>query len=471
MKKSGWGIVLLSLIATLDYAAPTAPAESEEKPKTQPLGAMNGVLSQEKGAPYVIDPVPLPFPVVAFDFFSDGAAMLVTPDGRLVVVEGANNPTWVNAKSDTAFMWQVIATGMTEPRGLRILDDMVYVTTAHSISRVTSSQEGLVTKWTVQKWHEYKDEEIVSNLDIDAEGRFYLVLAKQAGETGHMVRMNPDTGEIERLAGRFLPETTLAVSPRASVAVCGKETVKGEKVATRVDWIAHPANVLDEKASEAVLSIPTLASRFPGEICAAPVPLAWVPDTMEWRSWRNELLLIDAPHGRVLGFLQQIVSVPGRPDCCDRTPQGAVVELVSGLGAGTKCARFSPVDHQLYVGGSSDTEGGWLKRVRVTEVPPNNIYAMRVMPDGLLVRFTCSLNTQSAADRDHWKLDGWDPVQGTSADISVQSVMPGTDDQSVFLEVKGIRTGVQYRLRYDTKSADGATLKGDVAGSVQGYSD
>jgi hypothetical protein len=121
---------------------------------------------------------------------------------------------------------------------------------------------------------------------------------------------------------------------------------------------------------------------------------------------------------------------------------------------------------------------------------------------GIELRFTSSLDTQSAIDSDNWNVEVWNylwsPAYGspeistirepekpseaggggvaqfTQAQISktahdslkVKSVTVGTDDRSVFLEVEGMKPVMQMSIRYSIKSADGSDLKGEVVNTI-----
>jgi hypothetical protein len=95
---------------------------------------------------------------------------------------------------------------------------------------------------------------------------------------------------------------------------------------------------------------------------------------------------------------------------------------------------------------------------------------------GVELRFTSSLDTQSAADPDNWNVEASTiaqaekpPVQMTKAQrdpLKVKSVSIGTDDRSVLLEIEGMKPGIQMSIRYAIKYADGSDLKGVVVDTI-----
>jgi hypothetical protein len=118
-------------------------------------------------------------------------------------------------------------------------------------------------------------------------------------------------------------------------------------------------------------------------------------------------------------------------------------------------------------------------------------------PDGVELRFDQDLDTKSAADPENYRVSVWNYVWSSaygSPEIStqgagrleeggreytreelakaehdvleVQSATVSTDERSVFLQIKGFKPVMQFSLEYETQSASGAELRGEVVGSV-----
>jgi hypothetical protein len=85
---------------------------------------------------------------------------------------------------------------------------------------------------------------------------------------------------------------------------------------------------------------------------------------------------------------------------------------------------------------------------------------------GIQLRFTSSLDTQSAADPDNWNVEVWSAAYGSPKTSKVKSVSVGTDDRSVFLEIEGMKPVMQMSIRYSIRSADGSDLKGEVVDTI-----
>src|SRR6185295_17169007 len=95
-----------------------------------------GTLGKEEGA-YVVDTMTMPDPnpwkawirPTAFDLFADGRAAMCTWSGDIWVVSGIDDKL-------EKLTWRRYATGLYEPLGLRIVNDVVYVLGRDQITRL-----------------------------------------------------------------------------------------------------------------------------------------------------------------------------------------------------------------------------------------------------------------------------------------------------------------------------------------------
>jgi hypothetical protein len=70
------------------------------------------------------------------------------------------------------------------------------------------------------------------------------------------------------------------------------------------------------------------------------------------------------------------------------------------------------VDGQLYVAGlrgwqTDGTKNGCFQRVRYTGAPARMPIELHAKKNGIELKFTCSLDTQSAADPENWNVEVW----------------------------------------------------------------
>ncbi|MCS5703992.1 MAG: hypothetical protein NZ847_15455, partial [Acidobacteria bacterium] len=136
-------------------------------------------LPQEPAA-YVVDEIPLPddnpwnawMRTSALDFFDDGRIAVATLGGDVWIVSG------VNDKLDNV-EWRRYATGMFEPLGVKIIDDVIYVTARDGIIRLHDINDDGEADY----YEDFYADPDVSNgfhaynfdLDTDSDGNLYYV--------------------------------------------------------------------------------------------------------------------------------------------------------------------------------------------------------------------------------------------------------------------------------------------------------
>jgi hypothetical protein len=202
------------------------------------------------------------------------------------------------------------------------------------------------------------------------------------------------------------------------------------------------------------------------------------------------------------------VAAPARViDDSEIVQQGGVTKFPLQFQSGIMRGRFNPKDGQLYVAGlrgwqTTGLKNGCFQRVRYTGAVAHMPIELHVKKDGLELRFTSTLDTQTARDPENWHLEQWrylwssaygSPELSTEADleapaevgkdgraeftkaqasktkhdpVSVKSVTIGTDDRSVFLEIPGLKPVMQMSIKYDLKTSDGKDLRGEVVNTI-----
>jgi hypothetical protein len=236
------------------------------------------------------------------------------------------------------------------------------------------------------------------------------------------------------------------------------------------------------------------------------LPLCWLPkrvdnssggqvwtDPERWGPWSGRLLHLSYGTCSLFGVLKEEV---------DGVVQGGVVRFPLKFQSGLMRGRVNPVDGQLYVSGlrgwqTTALKNGCIQRVRYTGKPVLMPIGLVTHPDGVELRFDQDLDTKSAADPENYRVSVWNYVwssaygspeistQGTGRleeggreytreelakaehdVLEVQSATVSTDERSVFLKIKGFKPVMQFSLEYDTQSASGAELRGEVVGTV-----
>jgi hypothetical protein len=87
---------------------------------------------------------------------------------------------------------------------------------------------------------------------------------------------------------------------------------------------------------------------------------------------------------------------------------------------------------------------------------------LQMQPGGASVQFPVSIDTQQAADLANWNAS----AVGSTDPVSVKAASIGTNDRTVFLEIFGLKPGMQLKIRYNLHTATGAELLGALTGKV-----
>jgi hypothetical protein len=167
--------------------------------------------------------------------------------------------------------------------------------------------------------------------------------------------------------------------------------------------------------------------------------------------------------------------------------QGGVVPMKIAFASGAHRARFRPQDGQLYVVGtkgwvSNATRDGSLQRVRYTGAKVHLPVEMRAVAGGLRIRFAEPLDKEIAEDSDSWAAEQWNyvyskdygskewsalqpKIEGHDA-VAVKSAKLSEDGRTVSLSVPSLQPVMQLRLQYSLRAADGAPVKGEIAGTI-----
>jgi hypothetical protein len=107
---------------------------------------------------------------------------------------------------------------------------------------------------------------------------------------------------------------------------------------------------------------------------------------------------------------------------------------------------------------------------------------MHAVAGGLRVRFAEPLDKEVAEDGDSWAAEQWnykyaaeygskeysanaDGVEGHDA-VAVKSVKLSDDGCTVFVAMPALKPVMQLRVRYSLRSADGASVKGEIDSTI-----
>lgn len=482
-----------------------------------------GELSTNTTEPYIVDTIKLPEPnpwnapmfIGGFDFFPDGRAAVCTFHGDVFLVSGIDDKLG-------NVTWRRFASGLYHALGLKVVNNEIYVTCRDGIYHLRDlNNDGEADFYEVfnndikvtKSFHEF-----VFDLQTDRDGYFYFAKAgpvKNGGRGfdeimehhGTMLRVTPDGKKLEVIATGFRAPNGIGVGPNT-------ELTSGDNEGTwtpvcKINWINQGG----------FYGVVDLAHRNPPPT-DYDRPLCWLPKRLDnssgsqvwvtsnkWGPWKDQMLHLSYGTCSLFGVFNEGVDIPDASDCCSHLIQGGVVQFPVKFQSGIMRARFNPVDGQLYVAGlrgwqTTGLKNGCLQRVRYTGAPVRMPIELHAKKGGIEVKFTSSIDTQTAADPANWNVEVWNYIwssaygspeistlseadkptelgkdgkmQFTAAQmnkkghdpLTVKSVRIGTDDRTVFLEIPDLKPVMQMSIKYQLKAADGGDIKGEIVNTI-----
>ncbi len=442
-----------------------------------------GVLGKA-GAAYEVDTVTVPeenpwkswMRFGGFDFFADGRAALCTWSGDVWIVSG------IDAGLET-LRWRRFATGLFQPCGLRIVDDVVHVAARDGILRLRDlngdGEADVYENFNNDCTEKGNYHEFAMDLQTDVEGNFYTVkgalganfpAGPAARHHGCMLKVSKDGRKLEVVATGIRAGAGMAIGP------------KGELTVSDNDGHWGPSSRLNLVRAGGYYGDPNTAHRTPVPAEGEP-PLCWIPRGVDnssggqvwvtgdrWGPFRGHLLHLSYGTCSLFHVLTEEV---------DGVPQGGIVRFPLTFASGILRARFHPGDGQLYVAGikgwsTSGARDGCFQRVRYTGKPVHSVESIRTRKEGVELRFTNPLDREAAADTDRWAVLQWnylysekygspdfsvaDPKKQGRDTVELKAVKVSEDGRTVLLEIPGLKPVMQMQVRWRIREAGGAAL-------------
>ncbi len=465
-------------------------------------------LGDDKGA-WAVDTIGLPVVNPWFskikpgglDLFSDGdSAALSMWNGDVWVVKGLKGK-WGDVR------WRRFATGLYEPLGLKIVNDVVYVNGRDQITRLHDLDGDGEADWyecfnndvyVTSNFHEF-----TFGLQTDKNGDFYIVKGAPVRgggrgfdrilpHNGTMMKISKDGKKMEVMATGLRAPGGLGIGPNG-------EMTTGENEGS---WQPRcKLNYFTEK--DKFLGVEPAAHALKGQemhlpLCYFPMSVdnsgggqAWVPDGVDWGLKSGELLHLSYGKSSIYRVLRQEV---------DGVMQGGVVRVPVRLNSSAMRARFQS-DGSLYTLGfrgwqtNAATEQAF-HRVRYTGGEVTIPDRLEVTKKGIFIRFEKGLDAETVNDKFSFKLERWKYIRSSmygSGDFSIDNpdlkaeeqatkqesqkyrkrdkveVVKSTlleDGKTVFLEIPSIKPADQMSLSYKLKFADGSKAAGDIYHTV-----
>ncbi|MCI0379983.1 MAG: hypothetical protein L0215_20570 [Gemmataceae bacterium] len=435
--------------------------------------------------PYVVDSIPLPdknpwnswMRLGAFDFFKDGRCALCTWNGDVWLISG------LDATLEKV-TWRRFATGLYEPLGLKIVDDVIYVLGRDQITRLHDlNGDGEADFYenfnndgpTAPSFHSFAME-----LHTDRAGNFYYArgshrVMEGTPMHGGVIKVAKDGSKAELICTGFREPNGMSVGPDDTVTIADNQ---GNNVPTsKIDfvrpggWYGYPWG---------------LTKPYPEPV----LPLCWIPHkednssggqvwvtSKKWGPFEKDLLHTSYGNSKLfLVFAQRD----------GERFQGGVTGFPLEFASGIMRARFHPVDGQLYLcglkgWGSNAKSDGSFERVRYTGKPVYMPKALRVKKDAIDITFTQPVDKASldGVEVEQWTYVWWSDKYG-SKDFSIKN--PGkvgrdpvtveratlfTDGKTVTLTIPGLRPVMQMGIYLkNLRAADGTPMAAEIYNTI-----
>jgi hypothetical protein len=475
-----------------------------------------GEVAEDSTSAYVVDRVGLPdknpytgpLRVGAFDFFADGTtAAVCTWDGDVWIVENVDE-TLQNLK------WKLFARGIHEPLGLKIVDEKIYTVSDDQITRFhdlnndgeADYYENFNNDWQLTSgFHAF-----AFDLVTDKEGNFYFALGmpvrgggrgfERVGEHhGTILKVSKDGTKLSKYASGFRAPNGIGISPDGQITSGDNEGTYVPR--SPLNWIEEGGfyGVVDSYDKRAELKSTAfnkelrLGREEHREASEEPKPLAWFSKKVDnsgggqvwvtserWGPLKGALL--HGSYGMSTLYLILKEEIEGQM-------QGGAVKIPVQLNSSNMRMRFNERDGQLYVMGLKgwQTNAGLrssLDRVRYTGKPIDLPTGLEIKTDGIVLRFSKTLDPASAnlaenyslkASDIYWckeygsqefhinqrdkplgqKQKGWTSLQVTGAKLL-------DDGKSVKITIDGLVPAHMLELNHNIQSKDGRPLKAAI---------
>jgi len=478
------------------------------QPLCQPAGqrwaapvVTKGVRAADDAA-YVVDRITVPFDnpygarmrTCAFDFLSDGRAAVTTWNGDVWLVSGIDDTL-------QQVTWRRFATGLFDPLGLKVVDDVIYVHGRDGITRLHDTNgDGEADFYecfnndvhVTRGFHEF-----AFDLQTDPAGNFYCSkggpvnpggrgFMKIAAHHGTVMKIDKNGSKLEVIVTGLRAPNGIGVSPDGKVVTTGDN--EGTYIPRcRINWVTAPGfygGVKDTAHKTPVPDQPDLPLCWmPMEVDNSSGGQCWVTSD-RWGPLSGRLLPLS--YGTSSLYLVLEEDGPG-------AVQGGVVRLPCSFDSSAMRARFNGKDGQLYVCGfqgwqTNATKDGGFDRVRYTGKPLLQPVALRTTDKGVYLTFLVPLDPETAQDPGSYGVEIWNylysgnygspelsilhPERKVEQGLPNRDPLPvgkvslSPDHKTVFLAVPDMQPVMQMKVTWSVEGADHVPIKGELHNSI-----
>ncbi len=447
----------------------------------------SGVVDDWPQGPLALDsitpPLENPWQALLFltgvDFFSSGTkAAVCTLHGDIWLVDGLDETLH-------QVRWHRFATGLYQPLGFKIVNDVVHVLGRDQITRLHDLNQDDEADF----YENFNNDLQITGtphayaacLETDPAGYFYFFKCGQSlPHGGKLLRVSPDGGRLEAFASGYRHPVGLGISPTGLITAADNQG----------NWVPSSSiQVVSEGSFHGYMPEvhqPDRPDQFDPPLCWIPVSednasggQVWVPSTADWGPFAGMLLHLS--WGRCT--LQLVL-----PEQVDGSWQGGVTRI-PGLKflSGPIMGRFNPHDQQLYVVGldgwqTAATQDGCFHRVRYHPSESCLPLSLQACVNGLQVAFTQPLERTSATNVDNWRIEQWqyrwsaeygspefsisEPNRIGHDSVRITRVDLSDDGRTVFLHMPDIAPVMQMHIEAVLTTAAGNEAPVSISNTI-----
>ena len=406
-----------------------------------------------------------------FDFLDDGrAAAISTWNGDVWRVDGLDDEL-------ERLTWQRIATGLSQPLGLKTRGQEILVVGRDQITRLIDlngdREADVYANFNDDTMNTEHFHEPCSGLQSDQGGNLYYAKAARHAK----VARHPQHGTVMRVSADGQSSEIVASGQRAPNGIW----VDPDGVIWTSDQEGHwmPANRINRVVPGGFYGNNWSGTGTPRD--SHDAPLCWIHPTVD-RSPSAQLRVPDGMWGDLSGALLGMSYGTGEvyrilEDEVNGMHQGGIVPLPIQIPTGAMRGRFNPRDGHLYLcglfGWSSDqTEPGGFYRVRRSETTYPMPMHVRAVGDGLVIKFNAPVAVD-ALDPDQFDIEAWnyrwsqnygsprlelETGEEGVTELEVEEVTASDDGRTVHVRIADMQPAMQMHVEYTMPFENGVEV-------------
>ena len=416
------------------------------------------------------------------DFFSDGSMAVCSWDGDVWHVRESSD--------QSAWQWKRMVSGLYQPLGLKIIDDMVYLTCRDQLAALHdfNADDEIDYIECFNNDHQVTEHfhEFAMGLQTDQAGNFYYAksgrhaLKAIVPQHGTLLKVSPDGATTEILATGFRAANGVCLNPDGSFIVTDQEGFWNPK--NRINWVSvdpqagpkfygnmlgyHDVTNTSDDAMESPLCWITNA------FDRSPAELLWV-NSPTWGELQGSLLNLSYGYGKVYLVLHE--QVGGKH-------QGGMIELpIPAFPTGVMRGRFSPGDHHLYLCGMYSWAGnatypGGLYRLRKLPQTSHLPLQLNAIHGGIELVFSEPIDPKSV-DPANFQMEQWGLKRSAKYGsehidqhtLQTDGVTLLEDGKTVRVQSRQLTPSWGMEIRYKLQGIDGKPIEGKIHNTIHQF--